>query len=93
MDPPYRPPNIFNEDGDQYVPGKVDKGKRKAEGLYRANRALTEIMTSWRFQSLWTMSHPSPITEILIKDTLKLKVSRLQTRTRTLTWSLSPILT
>ncbi|KAF8452913.1 hypothetical protein L210DRAFT_3617960 [Boletus edulis BED1] len=34
MDPPYRPPNLFNDDSDAseiYVPNTIDKGKRKAE--------------------------------------------------------------
>ncbi|KAF8122294.1 hypothetical protein EV363DRAFT_1101918, partial [Boletus edulis] len=34
-DPPYRPPNLCNDDSDSsqvYVPSTVDKGKRKADG-------------------------------------------------------------
>lgn len=40
MDPSYKPPSLFGANAvsdDDYVPSKLDKGKRKAEGMCRAN--------------------------------------------------------
>ena len=40
MDPSYKPPKLFSDDSDSdegYVPSKLDKGKRKAEGVSRAD--------------------------------------------------------
>ena len=51
MHPFDKPPglsNLFNYDSDSdegYVPSKLDKGKRKAEGVSRADRIVTETET------------------------------------------------
>lgn len=49
MAPPYEPPNRFNDDNAHDVPSKLDKGKRKAEGMSRANKAVAEIDTGGDF--------------------------------------------
>ena len=48
MDPSHKPPNLFSDDSDSdegYVPRKLDKGKRKAEGVSHADSALTGTET------------------------------------------------
>ncbi|KAF8452915.1 hypothetical protein L210DRAFT_949498 [Boletus edulis BED1] len=54
MDPPYRPPNLFNDDSDSsevYVPSTVDKGKRKAEEPLDRDEVDPRYRTSYHVHS------------------------------------------
>ncbi|KAF8126708.1 hypothetical protein EV363DRAFT_559802 [Boletus edulis] len=54
MDPPHRPPNLFNDDSDSsqvYVPSNVDKGKRKSEAPLDMDEVDPRYRTSYHVHS------------------------------------------
>jgi hypothetical protein len=68
MDPSHKPPKLFSDDSDSdegYVPSKLDKGKRKAEGVSRADCAVTKTEPSGALRAFGQGGSRLPLSKFL----------------------------